>query len=763
MRAFSGVLFLAATLAVVTACHRDPQKLKKEYLASGDSLVAKKDYTGAIIQYRNAVAQDGFYGEARAKLAGAYELNGDLKNALTEYVRAADLLPEDVNVQLRAGRLLVAAGRFEEAKTRATAALQKEPQNVNGLIVLGNSFAGLKDIDSAVVQVQQAIDEDPRLTFGYTNLGMLQLRRGDQSAAEGAFTRATQVNPQSIPAHLNLANFYWASRRPAEAEREMKVALGIDAKSLDVNRTLAAFYLTGDRPAEAESYLKALTTISSDPLWKIALADFLLANRRPKEAVGVLEPLANNKNSDSAKDGSAGAKVRLAMIDFQAGQRPKAYQTLEEVLKAPMVNGEALILKTRFLLADRKYDEAVKSADALINVSSSDPSGYFLRGFALSGRGSVDDAVTAFRKVLELAPAAEPAKMQLASLYVTRGENAAAIELLNPIIKAQPNAGPPRFLLGQALVQLGNLAGAEAQLLPLAKVNPSSPDIQIWLGRLYGAKNAPVPARQAFSRALELQPNSILALNGLVTLDLVEKKHDHARATLQSRLDAAPNDPAVLFLAANSHWMMGDAKEAEALFKKTIEADQNNIDAYGRLAMIYFSERRLDESKKQFEDVANRDPKAVVGARTMIGMILKMQNRPDEARKQYEQALAVDPTAAVAANNLAWEYAEAGTNLDVALKLAQTAKAKLPDNATVSDTIGWIYYQRGLLDSALTSLREASKKDPADAMIHYHLGLAQLKHGDRTAASQSLQRALKANPQFKKAEDAKHVLGTITG
>jgi tetratricopeptide (TPR) repeat protein len=280
---------------------------------------------------------------------------------------------------------------------------------------------------------------------------------------------------------------------------------------------------------------------------------------------------------------------------------------------------------------------------------------------------------------------------------------------------------------------------------------------------LYGAKNAAGPARQAFTRALELQPNSLLALNGLVSLDLVEKKNDHVRATLQSRLSATPNDPALMFLAANSYYAMGDATEAEVLFKKTIENDPNNIDAYGRLALIYMSERRLDESRKQFEEAANRSPKAMAAARTMIGTILKLQNRPDEARKQYEQAIAANPDAAVAANNLAWEYAESGTNLDVALKLAQTAKAKIPDNANVTDTIGWIYYRRGLLDSAVTSFREAIKQDPTNATVHYHLGLAQLKSGDSKAARESLQRALKANPRFRQAEDAKQVLATIKG
>src|SRR5262245_39297105 len=115
-------ILCACVLAFMAAsCTRDPQKLKKQYVDSGDQYFAKKNYNEAIIQYRNALAQDATFGEAHLKLATAYEANEDLKNALQEYVRAADLLPDNPQAQLNAGKLLVGAGQFPEAKTRALA------------------------------------------------------------------------------------------------------------------------------------------------------------------------------------------------------------------------------------------------------------------------------------------------------------------------------------------------------------------------------------------------------------------------------------------------------------------------------------------------------------------------------------------------------------------------------------------------------------------------------------------------------------------
>ena len=79
--------------------------------------------------------------------------------------------------------------------------------------------------------------------------------------------------------------------------------------------------------------------------------------------------------------------------------------------------------------------------------------------------------------------------------------------------------------------------------------------------------------------ALELQPNSVVALNGLVTLDVVEKRPDAARATLESRLASAPNDEALLFLAGNVYLTIGDAQRAESLFQKVLQLDPANFDA----------------------------------------------------------------------------------------------------------------------------------------------------------------------------------------
>ena len=126
-------------------------------------------------------------------------------------MRAADLLPDDRELQVTAGNYLLSARRFDEAKARAEAVLAVEPRNVEAQVLLGNALAGLRNIDQAISEIEEAIKIDPLRGATYTNLGFLEMERGRVEAAERAFKRTVELDPKWVPGHLALANHYWAA------------------------------------------------------------------------------------------------------------------------------------------------------------------------------------------------------------------------------------------------------------------------------------------------------------------------------------------------------------------------------------------------------------------------------------------------------------------------------------------------------------------------------------------------------------------------
>ena len=144
-----------------------------------------------------------------------------------------------------------------------------------------------------------------------------------------------------------------------------------------------------------------------------------------------------------------------------------------------------------------------------------------------------------------------------------------------------------------------------------------------------------------------------------------------------------------------------------------------------------------------------------------LGMIYESEKDFTKAQASYEKALQINPNFAPAANNLAYLYAERGGNIDMALNLAQKAKEQVPDDPHISDTLGWIYYKKNIPSRAIVYLKEAAEKVPNEPMIRYHLGMAYYKNGNRDLAKKELNEALKIDPKFQGADEARATLNAL--
>src|SRR5262245_43859849 len=168
-RAIAIGLVLAVGLASCTSA----EKAKRQALEQGNKAFDERRFQDAIFLYRTAIAKDERFGEARLKLSEAYLAAGNAEGSYKELLRAADLMPEDTAVQLKAGGYLLVARQFEDAQTRARMILDRDPKNVDALILLGNALAGLNDIRGAVAQIQDAVALDSNRPGAYENLAVL--------------------------------------------------------------------------------------------------------------------------------------------------------------------------------------------------------------------------------------------------------------------------------------------------------------------------------------------------------------------------------------------------------------------------------------------------------------------------------------------------------------------------------------------------------------------------------------------------------------
>jgi tetratricopeptide (TPR) repeat protein len=745
---------LVVGLAVGLGCSGNPERERREYLESGNALMAQNKPADAIVQYRNALKADAKFGEARLRLAEAYSQTGDLRRAAQEYFRAADLMPENADAQVKAGTLLLLGGRFEDAKSRAQKALAADPKNVDAQILLGNATAGTKDVAGAVKEFEEAIALAPEDSRGYTALGAAQLAQGQAAEAEKLFRQAVEVQPNAVPARLALANFLWSANRRPEAEAVFVEALKLEPTNKLANRALAVFHSAGETPAAAEPYLKALAADPADTGARLALGDYYLRFGRVADARTVFTQVAGEKT------GFIPGTIRLASLAYSEKNTTEAYRLIEEVLKRDAKNVDALLARSRIQRNEGKPRDALASAQAAVAAAPDSVPALYERALAELDLSMVDEGVKSLREVVRLSPRAVPAHVQLANALLRQRDAAGALRAAQDAMRNAPQNPSARLLVARAQMAGGDHVAAAATMEPLQKQFPEAGVVWSQLGTLRMLQKDMKGARAAFEKGLALQPGQKEATQGLAMIDLAEGKPAAAVARREAQLASTPDDKGHLITAARVYMSTRDYARAETSLRKVLALDNTNLESYGLLGQLYLMQNKAEQALQEYETMSKQQPNSV-GTHTVVAMLLQSMNRLDEAQQRYERVIQIDRQAPVAANNLAWMYAERGGNLDMALQLAQTARRNLPNAPAVADTLGWVYYKKQQYDMAIRELAEAVSKDPDNPEYQYHLGAAYAAKGDIPKARAALEKAV-ARP-FASTAEAKKALAALPG
>jgi len=322
------------------------------------------------------------------------------------------------------------------------------------------------DAPQAIELYSQALQLKPGWSDGWWFLGSLEYEAEAYSAGRDALTHYLDLVPDAGPA--------WALRGLCEFET------GDYTKSLtDIQHGLS---LGAGKEAGAEKILR--------------YHEALLLTRRGnfEGALQLYRPLTRGKIPNPellVGIGLAGLRTPLLPGDLSAEQRD-----------LHMAAGNAAFL---FMAGDEKA--AQQEFGKLFQRFPTAENAHYLYGSLLSPTDP-DQALTEFKRELEISPSNAAAQLMVAWDSLTRSDSATALAYAKKVVAEEPTLPIARLVLGRALVETGDVTGGTELLEKELQREPDSLEIHFALARAYSKSGRKEDARRERLLCLRIENNA---------------------------------------------------------------------------------------------------------------------------------------------------------------------------------------------------------------------------------------------------------------
>jgi tetratricopeptide (TPR) repeat protein len=738
-------------------CARSPEARRDKYLARGKEQVKQKNYSRAILEFRNAAKAMPKDPEPYYQLGMAASAAGDLRTAILSYRKALDLDPKHAGAQLKLAQIMARTSEevwLKEAETRLKTLGDSSSANPEVLNTIAFTQLKLGKIGSAVQNLEDVLAKYPGDLTSSVLLARAKLLQNDAKGAEDVLKQARDTAPKSPDRHIILGEFYLARNRMAEAEAEFRSALTIEPDNGPALMNLARMQNMAGHKQEAESTLKHLASTGGS--YKSVYARYLFEEGRRDEAVREFERLARDNRDDRV------IRTELVTAYWHVNRLDDARKVLDAALKANSKDQDALLQRAELLISAGKYTQAEEDMAYVLRLSPNSAEAHYILAKAKQARGSDLTYRQELNEALRLNPHLLTVRLELANDLTDHKEARAAINLLDAAPETQRTLTPLVVQRNWALWSAGELAemrkGVDTGLS-----RERSMDLLLQDSLLKFKAGNPTAARAILEEALNLDATDVRALAMLSQTYLAQKQTGVALEKVKEYAAREPKSAPIREFLGVLLLATGDRQQARIAFESAKSVDPNYVRADLSLAQLDLADGKLEDAHKRLESAVAADGSNTL-TRLWLANVLALKRDNKAALDQCRQVVEKDPNNPQALNNYAFLLAEYGNQPTEALKYAQKAQELKPDNAEYRDTLGWILYREGLYPLAVTELERAvsSSKDP-NPIWRYHLAMAYGKAGKAAQGRTSFEAALKANPNLPEAKLAQSVLNTSGG
>lgn len=643
-------------------------------------------------------------------------------------------------------------------------------------------YLAKNDPKAAVIQIKNVLQQDPNLAEARFLLGTALLQGGDAAGSETELRKALELKHSADLVVPPLAQSLLAQRQFKKLTDEFeRTNLGQPAAQARLKTSLASAYAAQGKPDLAQVALDA--ALAADPNYapaKLEQVRTRMARGDFDGALGIVDvALATAPNSAEAWK----LKGDVLYSKSQAADALVAYRKAVEI-KPDYLEGHAALLTALIRQGPGSLGEATKQLEALKKVSSGSFATAYFDTYIAFQKKDFKTAKERSQQLMKLAPSL-PIALELAGAVELQSNSLLQAEsYLLKAVQAAPEAPLPRRLLVNTYLRSGQSAKAVAALLPALKDGKADSNLNALAGEVYLQHGDTKKAEEFFSKAAQQDPKNTRARTSLALTRLSGGREDAGFAELQDiaasdsgvtadlalvnahlnrgALDKAlkaidalekkqPNNPGPPNLRGRTLLAKRDLAGARKSFERAVAISPTYFPAVDSLALMDITEKKPDDARKRFESVLEKDPKNAQALLALAELRARTGGTKQEVVDLVNRAITANPTEKAPRLALV-EYHLRYKDFKLAESAAQNGVSALPDSSELMDALGRAQQASGDTNQALATYAKAAALQPQSPSPQMRLAEANIAAKNKTAAVQSVRKALDIQPDFLPAQ-----------
>ena len=391
---------VAAQRHATTASPAEQQSQASDPLPGAEALLQKQQYAEAAEKLQVIVGRHADNPQAWFDLGYAQSHLDKPQDAAASYRKAVDLAPKWFEANLNLGIALAKAGDTAAAVPVLKKAVELKP-STGGQQALGRAWLALAQAqeDTAPKEAIAAYDKAATMLPNDSDLdvkvGNLLEKAGDLAGAEQRFRHAAEMGNASGISRL--ISVLGKQKRYDEAAVWLQKYVTQNPQDSHARVELARLLASQDKPQDAIAVLQPVSGASADPAITRELADLYRETRQFSLAAPLYQQLLTRNPNDPDLHFGLGISL-LYQLKYA-----EAEQELMQTVKLKPDYAEAYDRLADAARENKHYGLALQALDARAKFLPENPKTYFIRATSYDNLRMTKQAMTYYKKFLEVA------------------------------------------------------------------------------------------------------------------------------------------------------------------------------------------------------------------------------------------------------------------------------------------------------------------------------------------------------------------------